>query len=78
MSVIEELASKLRGAKRASAKARRDWDEAVHVSADLRKELERRDARVVELDRAISLLRNGLTTKTTETIGSNVTALKPR
>lgn len=76
MSVIDELASKLRGAQRNVKKAQRHYDCAAADAADRRKELQRCEARVQELERALSLLRNGLKAHVSEVGSGNVTPLK--
>lgn len=76
MGVIEEIAAKLRGAQRAVKKAQHDYDDAAANAGDLRKELQRREARVAELERALSLLRNGLKAPLPEVGSGNVTPLK--
>ena len=76
MGVIDELTAKLRGAKRSADQARRSFGEVSVELEECRKELKKREARVDELERAISLLRNGLRTQTTSS--GNVTSLKPR
>lgn len=72
--VIDELAAKLRSAERAVKKAQREYDGATAIAAERRKELERWQARVRELESAISLLRNGLKTPLSHT--GNVTPFK--
>lgn len=74
MGVIEELGAKLRGAQHAVKKAQREYDESATFAGEKRKELEQWQARVNELERAISLLRNGLKPATVQT--GNVTVLK--
>lgn len=78
MGIIDELASKLRGAQRAAAKARREWDQATADASERRKVLNRCEARVLEIEKALSLLRNGLRTATAETSSGNVTPFKQR
>lgn len=78
MSVIKELESTLRGAKRALNQAQRNHLAAADEATTRRKEVQRCEARVNELEAALSLLRNGLRTAKTETSGGNVTQLKPR
>lgn len=78
MSIIKELESKLRGAQRALKKALRDQQEVLDIAADHRKEVQRREARVRELESALSLLRNGMRAPTAEVGSGNVTQLKPR
>ena len=74
MSVIDELTSKLKGAKRAAASAKRGWEAAATVSAGLRKELDAAEARVRELDAAIAILRRDLKPSATPT--DNITRLR--
>jgi cell division protein FtsB len=76
MGVIEELSAKLRGAQRAKKRAQQEYDAATADAAERRKALQKCEARVDELERAISLLRNGLKTPVVETGNGNVTPLK--
>jgi predicted nucleic acid-binding Zn-ribbon protein len=76
MTIIDEVAAKLRGAQRAVKKARATYENAAADAADARQELARREARVTELESALSLLRNGLNTQRPEIGGGNVTPLK--
>ena len=76
MGVIEDLVRNLGGAQRSLKRAQRAYDEAAALSASAREEVQRWEVRVRELEAAISLLRNGLRTATTETSSGNVTPLK--
>lgn len=77
MGVIEDLAGKLRGAQRAVKKAQREYDDAAVNAGEARDELRQCEARVDELQRALSLLRNGLKAPVPEVGSGNVMRLKP-
>jgi preprotein translocase subunit SecA len=74
MGVIDELSRKLATAKRAEAKAKRGEEAADVIYADALAVHRRAAERVAELERAISLLRNGLKPAVSHT--GNVTPLK--
>jgi len=78
MTIIDEVAAKLRGAQRALRKAQKVHEENAEAAAASRREVSRCEARVAELERALSLLRNGLKPPVVETGSGNVTPLKPR
>lgn len=75
MSVIDELVAKLKTAERAVKRAKKDYDTESSYAEEARKNLRRAENRVAELERAISLLRNGLRTNVTQIGGGNVTPL---
>lgn len=60
MSIIDEIAAKLKTAKRAVTKAQRAYDEAAVEAGERRKDLDRCQSRVAELEGALSILRNNL------------------
>jgi len=73
--IIDDLVRKLKRAEREAKKAQQLYDAAQAEARQLLKALEASRARVGELESAISLLRNGLKPKLTET-GANVTPIK--
>ena len=74
MSVIDDLVKKLKTAQRVEKTARHALETSERETALCRSELCQKAAVVAELESAISLLRNGLKTRTTE-IG-NVTPIR--
>lgn len=75
MGVIDEMSAKLRSAQRAVKKAQKEYEAAADDAAERRKIVQQWEARVDELERALSLLRNGLKPPITQ-IGGNVMPLK--